>query len=165
MKKIINHPALGEIIYEESLWTGKRTITVNGTAATKVNKKEYAIEDTKITVKGSLLFGCSLIINGEKFVIVPSVKWYEIAIASITTLFILAWGNSTTLCSIFPLAGGAIGGGLCGCCWFASLATMKLAKKPIIKILIGLLVGGATVLVAFLLAITLGTIFTVAALI
>ena len=42
---------------------------------------------------------------------------------------------------------------------------MKLAKKPIIKILIGLLVGGATVLVAFLLAITLGTIFTVAALI
>jgi len=38
MKEVINHPTYGEIVYDESIWTGKKIITVNGTTAPAVSK-------------------------------------------------------------------------------------------------------------------------------
>ena len=38
MKEIVNHPIYGEIIYNENIWTGKRTLTVNGVNAQAVSK-------------------------------------------------------------------------------------------------------------------------------
>ena len=39
-------------------------------------------------------------------------KWYEYILALIIPIFVLTWGNSVYLCSIFPIVGGAIGGAI-----------------------------------------------------
>ena len=137
MKKIIQHENLGEIIYAESFWLGKKSITVNGEAAKMLSKNEFMIGEIKATVKGNLFLGCSLSVNDEKIILSPSPKWYEIALALLPFLFILVWGNAPSLCSIFPIIGGGLGGALGGVLALCSLITMRVTKNPTYKVLIG----------------------------
>lgn len=153
MKEIIRHPVYGEIIYNESLWTGKKTLKVNGVDADSISKNEYMIDGKKAILTGGFLTDTTLQIEGESILLSPKTKWYEIVLAIIPILFLLTWGNSVYLCNIFPVVGGAIGGALGGLGTLLSLQFMKSQKTPLFKALIGIIVAGATVLIAFLLAV------------
>ena len=118
MKKVIMHPTYGEIVYEEGFWSGKRTFTVNGTAMQKISKDTYTFivgeESVQAVLQGSMLMGASLNIRGEKIWIISKPKLYDWLLSFLPFAIIMIWGNSAPLCSIIPVAGGAIGGALGG---------------------------------------------------
>lgn len=155
MKITINHPTYGTIIYDESFWTGKKTLTINGAHCFAVSKKEFLIGDQKVLLTGNLFAGIRLSINQEIIEISPRPSWYEIVFAILPIAFLLTWGNSPTLCAIFPVVGGAIGGAIGALFSLTSLLLMKNAKSPLHKVLIGLGMFAATLLVAFIIALLL----------
>ena len=57
MKEIVQHPIYGEIVYNESFWTGKKTLTINGVCAQPVSKKKFTVEGKKVVIIGSSLMG------------------------------------------------------------------------------------------------------------
>lgn len=152
MKTVINHPTYGEIVYDESFWTGKKTLTVNGTTCFAISKKEFMVGDQKVLLSGNLYLGIRLSIDQETIEISPRPAWYEIVLAILPILFLLTWGNSPSLCAIFPVVGGAIGGAVGAVFSLGSLLLMKKSKSPAIKLLIGVGMFALTLLVAFVLA-------------
>jgi hypothetical protein len=40
-EKTFRHDELGEVYYEESIWTGKKELAINGRALTKLSKKYF----------------------------------------------------------------------------------------------------------------------------
>jgi len=159
MTVLTQHQSYGEIIYKESFWTGKKSLTINGVEAQPVSKKEFVLEEKRIIIKGNYLTGIVLHLDGDTIRISEQTKWYEFMLSIIPFIFLLTWGNNATLCSIFPVVGGALGGAIGGIGLITSLFLMKKTKAPIIKVLIGLGVAVATVLIAFLVAIILLGLF------
>lgn len=155
MKEFVQHPIYGEIVYNESFWTGKKTLTVNGVLAQPISKKEYMVNGKKALLKGNYFTGINLYIEGEPVQLSPKSKWYEIFFAIVPLVFLLTWGNSASLCAIFPVVGGAIGGALGGIGAVISLFFMKKQKTPLAKVLMGIVVAAATIFAAFLLAIAI----------
>lgn len=153
MKEILQHPTYGEIVYDENIWTGKKTLTVNGTDAMALSKKEYLVDGKKAVLKGNVYTGISLCIESETIDLSEKPKWYEVLLAILPFMFILVWGNNVTLCSIFPVIGGGLGGALGALGSLLSLLYMKKAKSPVTKVLIGLGACAVTALVAFISAI------------
>ena len=128
---------------------------MNGVAAQPVSKKEFLINEKKATLKGSFLYGLSLTIDGETVSISPKAQWYELFFAILPFLFLVTWGNSATLCAIFPVVGGALGGALGGVSMVVSLGLMKNQKNPLAKILVGIGVAVVTIFISFLLSLVL----------
>lgn len=156
MRQTITNATLGEIVYEESSWTGKKSLSVNGKPLDKIDKNTFRLETGEYAViKGSYLRGATLTVGNETIRLSESVKWYEIAIAVLTFMISLVWGNSPTLVQIFPMVGGAIGGALSGAGGLLSLICMKKVKKPLVKILIGLGFFALTVIVLYLVAVAI----------
>ena len=133
---------IGKVIYEESFWSGKKRITVNGVVLSKETKTTYMgfINDSlvKVTVVGNFLKGCALFVNDEYFTVSLPAAWYEYVLGLIPFILILVWGNSFELCSIVPVVGGALGGGISGIGSVGSLMLMKKTKNVLLKIAIGL---------------------------
>lgn len=153
MKELIQYPVYGEIVYNESFFTGKKTVTVNGVDAQPLSKKEYMINEKKALLKGNFFMGISLDIEGEIVQLSPKTKWYEIVFTILPFLFLMTWGNSASLCALFPVVGGALGGALGSVGAVISLFLMKTQKAPLAKVLIGTVVTAATIFVAFILAV------------
>ena len=51
MTVLTQHQSYGEIIYKESFWTGKKSLTINGVDAQPVSKKEFVLEEKRIIIK------------------------------------------------------------------------------------------------------------------
>ncbi len=151
MKLTVQHQVYGQIVLDENAW-GKRTLTVNGVTAVPVSKKQFVIDGKPATISGNFLSGLILNIGGESIRLSQKSAWYEILLAFIPFVFLVVWGNSATLCSIFPVVGGALGGGLGGLGFVCSLYLMKKQSSPLFKALIGLGITLATIFVAFLMA-------------
>lgn len=155
MKVFVRHPVYGEIIYDESFWSGKKTITVNGIAAQSVSKNTYLINGKNATLKGNSYTGISLCIENETVQLTPKPKWYELVLAILPLAFLLTWGNSAALCDIFPVVGGAIGGGLGGAGAMTSLLLMKKQESPLAKLLVGICAAAVTIFAAFAVALAI----------
>ncbi len=151
MKKIIRHPVCGEIVYTENFWTGRKTLTVGGETQ-RVPRKEFVIDGKRALVKGNLLTGASLLIEGEFLELIPKTSWYEYLLAVLPLIFVMVWGNSPALCAIFPVIGGGIGGfiGALGMC--LSMLLMKRTGSAVAKVSIGIGMLLGTALVSFVLA-------------
>ena len=132
----------GEIKYEENIWTGKKSVHINGVALSKVDKTSFSYNhdglDMKVSIKGSIYKGSTLIVGEEKFEVYPKTLWYEYVLTILPIVLIIVWGSNIYLCSIIPVIGGAIGGAISGVLGILSLSTMKNCNKPLIKILVGL---------------------------
>ena len=127
MKSIINHEVYGVIEYEESFWTGKRVIKVNGQPLKKIDKKTFVLEGGEkpvyFSIRGSFFAGVKAYINGHAINLTPPTKWYEY----IATVIIFAIGV------LFGAIGGAIGA-LLG---LSQLLVVKSVKNVWLKLLIG----------------------------
>ena len=152
MREVVQHSLYGEIVYEENVWTGKKTLTINGVPAKQISKKEFAVDDKKALLNGNIYMGVTVKIEGEDIQLLAKPTWYEILFAVIPFAFLMIWGNSPTLCAIFPVIGGAIGGALGGIGGVISLLLMKKQKSPLAKALIGVAAIAVTVFVAFIVA-------------
>ena len=157
MQAVVNNPTYGEIVYNESFWTGKRSLKINGVEAIHLDGKNYVINDTTARLKGNYISGVKLAIGVDEIEIVPSPKWYEILCAVFLLAFVTVWGNSVALCSIVPLAGGAIGGAIAGVCAVLSIFLMKMTKNVGFKLLIWLGMFALAVLSCFFVALAIIT--------
>ena len=153
MKYAVKHPTFGEIIYEEGFWSGKKRLFVRGRALERTGKNAFLLPTEEgaidIVLNGNTVTGVSFALGGERYSIVPKPTWYELLCSISIFVLILIWGNSKTLCSIFPVVGGAIGGAISGLMAMTCLVTMKLFSKPLQKLLVWLLALAATVLLCF----------------
>ncbi|MDE5593720.1 MAG: hypothetical protein K2I75_07295 [Clostridiales bacterium] len=156
MQTVIQHQTYGEIVYDESAWTGKKALSIGGTPLEKVSKREFKMQDgTTVTVNGGFLQGASLDVKGEKIEVTPRVKWYEIVLCMLPFLFVMIWGNVTALCKIIPIVGGAIGGGISGLCSVLGLWGMKSVKPIWLKLLIAFASFAVTFAVCYGIAIAI----------
>ena len=132
----------GLIEYEESSWTGKKKVKVNGAELKPLDKTSFMLEhkSTMITVKvvGNFFKGAILQIGDEEYEISPKSLWYEYVLALLPFIFVMIWGNSAVLCSIIPVLGGAISGGISGALGIVSMSKMKTTTNPLVKVAYGL---------------------------
>lgn len=155
MRVFVKDPVYGKIIYDENFWTGNKVITINGVQADKISKKEYTIYGKNFIIKGNYITGISLYIDGKNITISRKTAWYEMLLAMLPFLFLMSWGNSSELCKIFPVVGGALGGALGGIAIVISLIFIKKQKSLLYKILIGIVVFAVTIFIAFITALAL----------
>lgn len=155
MNVTVNHPSYGEIVYSESFWTGKKSLTINGTPLQGLSKKEFLFDEKKIIVKGNYLLGASLQIENEEIALSPKVKWYETVLAILPFIFVLTWGNSPDLVAVIPILGGAIGGALGGTFGCISMLLMKRVQLPIHKALVGIGIFGLSIFVNYVVAVVI----------
>ena len=159
MKKNFNSEKYGNILYEESFWTGRKRITINGKVMKATSKTTFELqneeEEIKALIIGNLLKGMTLKVDEEKFEVYAKSSWYEYVLAFMGVVLVIVWGNSVELCSIVPVIGGAIGGGISGLLAVLSLMTMKKVNNPLLKVLIGLGMFVGTFLICMLLGVAL----------
>lgn len=150
----MHDPELGEIVTQESFWTGKKDIAINGVPLEKVGKNEYVYtkDGNKFaaTTRGNFLSGVTLTIGAKTIKLCSGPTWYEIALSVLIFAFILVWGNIPQAVAIMPLVGGAIGGFVSALFAMLNLICMKSVKNVGLKLLIFVLFFGATLLVCWL---------------
>ena len=156
MKAVRQHEIYGQIKYEESFWTGQKSLTVNGARLEKKDKNTFVWNvdgvDTLCTVKGGFINEATVEVGGEVISLTPKAIWYELVCSAVICMLIMVWGNSAALCKIFPLVGGAIGGGISGGMAVVNLLMMKKSENVGKKLLIWLGILAATVLACFVIA-------------
>lgn len=150
MKVTVKVPEYGLIGFEESAWTGRKTLSHNGKECAKLGKNKFILENGDIAqIKGNFLRGAALYIHGKQHQLTPAAKWYEYVLAALPLLFNLIWGNVVALVEIFPVVGGAIGGAIGGVGFVLSLLLMRKTSKWWAKILIGLAAFAVFVLISY----------------
>lgn len=135
MKHSINHPVYGMISYEESVWTGKRSIQIGDTKLQKGPAKltylwNNGSETQLVIIKGNLFTGVTLTIGQDSVEVLKKTTWYEYTLSVLPLILILIWGNSVALCRIVPVVGGAIGGVIGGVAMVISVMQMRKRKLP-----------------------------------
>ena len=156
MKRITQHPELGEIVYEESFWTGRKKLSINGEPLVKKSRTEFETQDGKnVTLKGNILTGTKAEIDGSTIEIVPATKWYEYVLSFVSLVFVLIWGNVTALCLIFPIVGGALGGFISALFSVLNLILIKKTDKLWLKLVISLASFVIAILICYLLALAI----------
>lgn len=142
MKHIINHSTYGEIVYEESFWTGKKNITINNEKFLKINKKNYSgklneedLEPTIIELNGTYLMGVTLRIDSKIIEVVPKIKWYEF----ILVLLPFVIDMILSFVPVLPILGGALGGLITVLAGFLELTLIRKTESVAMKILIGII--------------------------
>lgn len=145
MKQIIQHEKLGEIVYQESFWTGKKTIEMNGNTLEKISKTTYKTANgDHVELKGNFFKGATLVIGEDSVRVTPPIKWYEIVLSILPFILIMVWGNSVALCKLVPVIGGAIGGGISALLCCANIIIIKRIDKIWLKIIISIAMLAAT---------------------
>ena len=159
MKVVFQHEKYGTIVYEESAWTGKKKLFINGTELKKIDRKHWAYEtggvEITVELKGSAMTGVALIIDGEKIQITPKPTWYVLALSILMFSFVVVWGASVELVKIFPIVGGALGGAISGACAILNVYVAGKVKNAGYKVLTGLAFFAVAVLICYLMAIAL----------
>ena len=113
-----------------------------------------------VYLKGNSLSGVHITINGETFILLVALKWYDILLSLLPFILVLIWGNSRYLVNIVPIIGGVIGGGLGGGIGglFSGLGAAinvflsRNIKNIWLKIALTILVTGLTFLICYLIA-------------
>lgn len=150
MKCVIQHERLGEITYEESFWTGKKTLYVNGQALTKTARNVFQTsEGETIKLTGSFFTGIKANIGTEAVQLIAACKWYEYVLSVLPFILIMVWGNSVALCSIIPVAGGAIGGLIGGVFFALNMLFCRKTNNIFLKILICIVTTGICFLICY----------------
>ncbi len=153
MKVVVENEKYGKIEYSESFWTGAKQISINGTKLEKKDRKNFSYQTESgmenVYVAGNFLYGSVMTIQGENIQLSPKIQWYESIFPILMILFTLIWGSSKSLCAIFPVVGGFVGGlisAIFACC---CIIFTKQVKSPLYKLLIGLGIFVLNFLVCF----------------
>lgn len=157
MRTSVNHPVYGEITYEEGLWSGRKSVFVNGRELRKMDKKKFVFQEGEnailATLRGSALSGAALLVQGEEIWLYAKPAWYEWVLAVLPLVLNLIWGNSVQLCSIIPVLGGAIGGALNGVAMIIIMTNIRergIAGKLLISLLGTVIAFGVCAALGFL---------------
>lgn len=142
---------IGTVTYDESLFLGRKKLYVDDVLCEKVGKKQYVYTDkdgktTNLSLKGNYISGVTVSDGINIYSIIDKPKWYEYLFFAVIVLFHIIWGNSIALVQILPLVGGAIGGLIGAVFAVLALCIMRLLKSVGLKVLIGFVFLGASIL-------------------
>lgn len=127
---------------------GQKVLVCQRQSFGKSSKNTFRLSEGQyITLEGNFIKGSSVTIEGQKIVLTPAVKWYEIVLSVLPFILVLVWGNSQQLYNIFPVVGGGLGGFLGALFGFCNVVISKGVKNVFLKILISLGMMVATFLV------------------
>ena len=142
MTQTIMHSVYGAISYEENIWTGKKSLAVNGKYLKKGRKNVFTLEDGEntlyVTLNGNALTGVTVTIGGQKIVVLSKLTSLEYILSILPFALVMIWGNVPALCSIIPVVGGAIGGGLSALASVICVSKMRdctMGKKVLTSLL------------------------------
>lgn len=154
MREVTNHEGIGEVVYEESFWTGRKTVCINGERLEKINRKTYRdANGNTYELKGNYLIGAKLVSGtSENIVLCKGLKWYEYLIAVLPFVFIVIWGAIPELVLIFPVIGGLVGGAIAALCFCAAVFTVNAVKNVWLRLLIDVAWGALSITVCYLIA-------------
>ena len=144
MKVIINNEQTKnkELHYEESFWSGKRTIKYGETSLNKIKRNLYEYTDgeniEQFEVKGNQLIGVTIKMFGNNVEIVKKLTWYEIVMSLLVFI----------PCILFGAIGGAFGG-LFG---FTNLTIIRNIDKWWLKLIISLQFAIVALLLSYIFA-------------
>ena len=131
-----------ELYYEESFWTGKRTIKYNGIYLNKIkrNMNEYKDGDTteQFAIKGNQLVGVTIQMFGNIVDVFRKLSWYEVVMSLLVFI----------PCILF----GAIGGLFGGLLGFINLTMIRNLDKWWFKLIISLQFTIVGVLMSYIFA-------------
>jgi len=78
MEKRFTDSTFGEIIYTESVFSGRKKIFVNGKELKKQSKNVYVTENgEQVLLNGNFYQGMTLTIGGNKYQVSEKLKWYD----------------------------------------------------------------------------------------
>ncbi|MCH5156053.1 MAG: hypothetical protein J1F69_05535 [Clostridiales bacterium] len=155
MKNVIKHERFGEITYEESIWTGKKSLYLNGQKLDSTSKNIFQTPSGEtIELKGNFFSGISAVVGAETIAVMPGCKWYEYVL-SLIPILIMVWGNTVALCKIIPIVGGAIGGGISGLFIALTLFIIKKIHNVFLKILFAIAMTGICFFICYLIALAI----------
>lgn len=119
------------VTYEESFWTGKKKIKIDGVLLNQTSKKEFQYEEKTYKLSGNFITGAKLV--GEKtIVVVPNLKTWEYILACLPLIMVFL--------------GGAIGGLFGALFAMTSILVMRNCKNTFVKVLLSLVFAGCTFL-------------------
>jgi len=128
--------------YEESLWTGKKTITYDGVVLNRIKSGTYEFKKNNIVenfvVKGNQLFGSKIIMFGNEIEIVRKLNWYEILLSILVFIPLIFFG--------------AIGGAFGGALGITNLIIIKQVEKWYFKVIISIQFILIALLLSYILA-------------
>ena len=150
MQVDFKHEKYGTITYNESFWSGKQSLSLNGVPLTKIKRKVYqhvrGEQSITFEIKGNSMLGVSLKINEEIIQILPKAPWYVWFFSIFMIALPAVWGNSVTLVTIFPMVGGAMGGVIGGIFATLNVTISSKIKNVGLKLLVAFGFLVATVL-------------------
>lgn len=120
-----------KLVYNESAWTGKRTITIDGVAINSINKKLFNDGVNNYKIEGNQFSGISIVTNNETLVVLDKLNAFEIFLACIPFI----------MCFI----GGALGGLLGALAAIVNLSAIRACKNIFTSIVVSI----TSTLVAF----------------
>lgn len=155
MEKTVMHPVYGKITYDENIWSGKKTLSINGVTLSKINKNIFSwtngMANLSVVLKGNAMTGASIVIGGETIELYSKPSVLDWILSMLPFVLVMVWGNSRALCEIVPVVGGAIGGAISGMAivlCMTNLRDKKLGEK--------LLVGAVALLATFAVCAAIG---------
>ena len=152
MKYIVNNNLTQnkELVYEESFWSGKKTVTYNTTPLTKIKRNVFEYQDGEKTetfeVKGNSFIGVKINMFGRDVEVLRQLVWYEILLS----VLVLLPGI---------LFGGMIGGFIAGVLGVLNLFIIRHLDKWYFKVLVTLGILAGEVLLLFVIGVILLKIF------
>ncbi len=159
MKKDIKIEGVGLVTYVETAGLGKKKLFLDGKEMEKVDKRSFSLNNVHIDIQGNYVRGMSLIVNGKVYEVTEKLKWYEVVLAICCFSFALSWANIETAVLLFPIVGGAIGGGINGVFLVFQYVAMKKTQKPLYKVLIALAVFVVNLIVLHIIALLILLVF------
>lgn len=143
MQSTISHPTYGIISYEESFWTGKKTILFDGVPLQKVNKTTYTLPadpsdpesaPVTFTVKGNMVGGVTM---------TDGIETITLSQKASTSDYVL--GILPGVLFFLFILQGAIGGAIAGMMSVGGIMLMKSRPNMKQKLLISL--GASAVII------------------
>ena len=153
MKVTINNEQTNNKVleFEESFWTGKRTIVYDGVILTKIKRSvyEYKKDDVveKFTIKGNQLIGITINAFGQTIEVARKLTWYEIVLSLSILVACLTFGIITKSVIAGAFVGG-IGGGLA----FTNAMIVRQIDKWYLKVIISIEILVTALLLSYIVA-------------
>ena len=141
MKSISQTTDGRKVEYEESFWTGKKFIKIDGNQLIKLGKKVFVLDEKKYELNGNFIFGATLSGSDEKIVLVRKLNVLEWILVALPLFLVLI--------------GGALGGALGAVAACSNAAVVRSIKNVILKIIACIAIAGIAYIAWFAIAMML----------
>ena len=141
MKSISQTTDGRKVEYEESFWTGKKSIKIDGNQLIKLGKKVFVLDEKRYELKGNYLTGVTLLSPDENIELIRKLNVLEWILVALPLFLVLI--------------GGAIGGAMGALAACSNAAVVRGVKNIVLKIVACLAIAGIAYIVWFAIAMML----------